>query len=87
MPFRTRKHACPVGLLHSPSYDIQSNDFVQGHFLAATELKVMMAHLVINYDVEAEGVRPADKVFDTLYSPDADGKVRLRKRQRVARRT
>ncbi|KAJ7362974.1 cytochrome P450 [Mycena albidolilacea] len=52
-----------------------------GRFFAATELKAMMAHLVINYDVKAEGVRPADKVFGALYFPDADGKVRVRKRQ------
>jgi hypothetical protein len=59
------------------------NRFVQGRFFAATELKAMMAHLVINYDVEAEveGVRPADKVFDERISPNADGKVRFRKRQ------
>ncbi|KAJ7791765.1 cytochrome P450 [Mycena olivaceomarginata] len=65
MPFGTGKHACP------------------GRFFAATELKAMMAHLVINYDVEAEveGVRPADKVFDERISPNADGKVRFRKRQ------
>ncbi|KAJ7796329.1 cytochrome P450 [Mycena olivaceomarginata] len=74
MPFGTGKHACPASLLHSPSYDVQSNGFVQGRFFAATELKAIMAHLVINYDVEAEGVRPADKVFGALYSPDADGK-------------
>ncbi|KAJ7796327.1 cytochrome P450 [Mycena olivaceomarginata] len=64
MPFGTGKHACP------------------GRFFAATELKAMMAHLVINYDVEAEveGVRPADKVFDTRIYPNAAGKVRFRKR-------
>ncbi|KAJ7829871.1 cytochrome P450 [Mycena olivaceomarginata] len=36
-----------------------------GRFFAATELKAMLAHLVINYDVKAEveGVRPPDLVF------------------------
>ncbi|KAK7007990.1 cytochrome P450 [Favolaschia claudopus] len=54
-----------------------------GRFFAATELKAMMAHLVINYDVEAEvkGVRPPDRVFGTRISPNEAGKVRIRKRQ------
>ncbi|KAJ6568980.1 cytochrome P450 [Mycena capillaripes] len=54
-----------------------------GRFFAATELKAMMAHLVINYDVKAEveGVRPPDTVFGTRISPNASGKVYFRKRQ------
>ncbi|KAK7007969.1 cytochrome P450 [Favolaschia claudopus] len=65
LPFGTGKHACP------------------GRFFAATELKAMMAHLVINYDVEAEakGVRPPDRVFGAMISPNEAGKVRFRKRQ------
>ncbi|KAF7367742.1 hypothetical protein MSAN_00838100 [Mycena sanguinolenta] len=49
LPFGTGRHACPVN----------------GRFFAATELKAMMAHLVLNYDVkpEVEGARPADIVF------------------------
>ncbi|KAJ7660426.1 hypothetical protein B0H17DRAFT_832480, partial [Mycena rosella] len=36
-----------------------------GRFFAATELKAMLAHLVLNYDVKAEveGVRPPDNTF------------------------
>jgi len=54
-----------------------------GRFFAATELKAMMAHLVINYDVKAEveGVRPPDKVFAQRITPSATGKVYFRKRQ------
>ncbi|KAJ7822170.1 cytochrome P450, partial [Mycena olivaceomarginata] len=54
-----------------------------GRFFAATELKAMMAHLVINYDVQAEveGVRPANKVFDATITPSTTGKVRFKKRQ------
>ncbi|KAJ6505843.1 cytochrome P450 [Mycena vitilis] len=54
-----------------------------GRFFAATELKAMMAHLVINYDVKAEveGVRPPDAVFGMRVSPNATGKVYFRKRQ------
>ncbi|KAJ7489663.1 cytochrome P450 [Mycena galericulata] len=54
-----------------------------GRFFAATELKAMLAHLVINYDVKAEveGVRPPDDNFGTRMSPNANGKVSFRKRQ------
>ncbi|KAJ7149211.1 cytochrome P450 [Mycena crocata] len=54
-----------------------------GRFFAATELKAMLAHLVINYDVRAEieGVRPADRNFGQISSPSATGRVMFRKRQ------
>jgi len=54
-----------------------------GRFFAVTELKAMMAHLVMDYDVKAEveGVRPADDVFGTRIAPNPTGKVQIRKRQ------
>ncbi|KAF7367733.1 hypothetical protein MSAN_00837200 [Mycena sanguinolenta] len=54
-----------------------------GRFFAATELKAMMAHLVLNYDVkpEVEGARPADIVFGQRLSPNPAGRVSFRKRQ------
>ncbi|KAJ7796325.1 cytochrome P450 [Mycena olivaceomarginata] len=54
-----------------------------GRFFAATELKAMMAHLVINYDVQAEvdGVQPANEVFNARAAPSATRKLRFRKRQ------
>ncbi|KAF7340466.1 hypothetical protein MVEN_01966900 [Mycena venus] len=54
-----------------------------GRFFAATELKAMMAHLVIAYDVKAEveGVRAPDNVFGTRITPNPTAKVRFRKRQ------
>ncbi|KAJ7870824.1 cytochrome P450, partial [Mycena olivaceomarginata] len=54
-----------------------------GRFFAATELKAMMAHLVINYDVQAEvdGVQPANEVFNARVTPSATRKVHFRKRQ------
>ncbi|KAF7367730.1 hypothetical protein MSAN_00836900 [Mycena sanguinolenta] len=54
-----------------------------GRFFAATELKAMMAHLVLNYDVkpEVEGIRPADIVFGQNFFPNPTGRVRFRKRQ------
>ncbi|KAF7367735.1 hypothetical protein MSAN_00837400 [Mycena sanguinolenta] len=67
LTFGTGKHACPVN----------------GRFFAATELKAMMAHLVLHYDVkpEGEGVRPADTIFGQRFSPNPAGRVYFRKRQ------
>jgi hypothetical protein len=47
------------------------------------ELKAMLAHLVLEYDIKAEveGVRPPDDVFGTRIAPSASGKVCFRKRQ------
>ncbi|KAJ7333989.1 cytochrome P450 [Mycena albidolilacea] len=54
-----------------------------GRFFAATELKAMLAHLLINYDIKAEveGVRPPNMVFGTAIAPSPTGKVYFRKRQ------
>ncbi|KAJ6600446.1 cytochrome P450 [Mycena vulgaris] len=53
-----------------------------GRFFAATELKAMLAHMVINYDLnaEVEGVRPPDNIFGLAIVPNASAKVRFRKR-------
>ncbi|KAJ7509510.1 cytochrome P450, partial [Mycena galericulata] len=54
-----------------------------GRFFASTELKAMLAHLVMNYDVrtEVEGVRPPDDVFGVVVVPNRKAKVWFRKRQ------
>ncbi|KAJ7449346.1 cytochrome P450 [Mycena galericulata] len=51
-------------------------------FFAATEIKAMLAHILINYDVKAEtaGVRPADEWFGLLRFPNRPGKIFIRKR-------
>ncbi|KAJ7086837.1 cytochrome P450 [Mycena belliarum] len=53
-----------------------------GRFFAATELKAMLAHILINYDVEAEvdGVRPPDTIIGVMRMPSAKGKIMIRKR-------
>ncbi|KAJ6452369.1 cytochrome P450 [Mycena vulgaris] len=54
-----------------------------GRFFAAAELKAMLAHLVMNYDIRAEieGVRPPDDVFGIMVLPNRKAKVWFRRRQ------
>lgn len=72
-----------MSCVYSPAPDISALFITfQGRFFAATELKGMLAHVVINYDLKAEveGVRPANKSFGLAISPDASAKLRFRKR-------
>jgi cytochrome P450 len=54
-----------------------------GRFFATLELKVMMAHLVLNYDIklENEGIRPPNMWFASACVPNQKAKVLFRKRQ------
>lgn len=54
-----------------------------GRFFVANELKVMMAHLVLNYDVklENEGIRPPNMDFGFACVPNQKAEVLFRKRQ------
>jgi len=53
-----------------------------GRFLAVCQIKLMLAHVVMNYDVKfaKEGVRPKDMWFLTSCSPNPDAQVLFRKR-------
>ncbi|KAJ6544498.1 cytochrome P450, partial [Mycena capillaripes] len=76
-----KRHMISTGVDHLPFGT--GKHACPGRFFAATELKAMLAHLVINYDVKAEveGVRPADFTFGTIVAPSPEGKVLFRKRQ------
>jgi len=54
-----------------------------GRFFAANELKMMMAHLVLTYDVklENEGVRPPNLWFTSVCVPGEKVEVLFRKRK------
>ncbi|KAJ3489333.1 hypothetical protein NLI96_g2200 [Meripilus lineatus] len=54
-----------------------------GRFFAANELKCMMAHLVLNYDVkmEQEGAMPEPMTFEFSIIPNPKAKVLFRKRR------
>ena len=70
--------ACP-----EVSFILTSNYYSPGRFFAATELKVMLAHVILNYDVKmANGQgRPANWVFETMAMPDIKAEVMFRKRR------
>ncbi|KZT08765.1 cytochrome P450, partial [Laetiporus sulphureus 93-53] len=54
-----------------------------GRFFAANELKIMLASIVLNYDVkfENEGKRPNNFMLATTVLPDPNAKVMFRKRK------
>jgi cytochrome P450 len=54
-----------------------------GRFFAGNELKAMMVHLLLNYDVkfESEGIRPTNLVIGPSIMPNMEAKVMFRKRQ------
>ena len=66
------------------STPVTSDDhFSPGRFFAANELKSMMAHLVLTYDVSSEepGKVPASIRYSTSVSPHREAKVLFRKRR------
>lgn len=53
-----------------------------GRFFAIVELKLMMAHLLINYDVALQsGAYPPKLCFETLVIPSRTESILYRKRQ------
>ena len=54
-----------------------------GRFFAANELKIMLAYLVLNYDIkfEEEGKRPANIRFGPADLPSHSAQVLFRKRR------
>ncbi|GJE97795.1 cytochrome P450 [Phanerochaete sordida] len=54
-----------------------------GRFFAQNELKAMMAHMLVHYDIRSacEGVRPADVHRGFSVHPDMDARVLFRKRK------
>lgn len=56
-----------------------------GRFFAAFEMKLMLAYILLNYDVKfeagKEGIRPENKWFGSTIIPDPTVNVMFRKRQ------
>ncbi|KAK4130390.1 cytochrome P450 [Trichocladium antarcticum] len=51
-----------------------------GRFFAANELKLILAHLVLNYDIAIQGSRPPNVWFGLNRAPPFQATVRIRKR-------
>ena len=52
-------------------------------FFAAQEMKLMLAHIVMHYDVKIVGSGPRKRDLKALAIPDAEAKILVRKRQTV----
>ncbi|KUI71210.1 Ent-kaurene oxidase [Cytospora mali] len=52
-----------------------------GRFFAATELKLMLAHLILHYDFEMLESRPRNKWFAVNRVPPMEQNIRIRRRQ------
>lgn len=55
-----------------------------GRFFAVNEMKLMIAHMVLHYDVEYVGRRPELTGVVWLKVPYNQGRVRVRRRQNLA---
>ena len=53
-----------------------------GRFFAANELKLILAHLVLNYDIEIQGSRPRNAWYGLNRVPPLQATVRVKKRTR-----
>lgn len=51
-----------------------------GRFFAANELKLILAHLVLNYDIAIQGARPPNVWFGLNRAPPFQATVQVRKR-------
>lgn len=52
-----------------------------GRFFASQELKLMLAYLVMNYDVEPLGERPQNSVMNGMSLPSPTAVLGIKKRQ------
>jgi len=80
--FRNRT-PCMVCTLHKNIWHVSKIAllFSPGRFFAANELKAMMAHILLNYDVKLAGdARPKNFWFQGFSSPSTNAEVLFRKR-------
>ncbi|KAH9911270.1 cytochrome P450 [Epithele typhae] len=56
-----------------------------GRFFAATQMKALLAHLIVHYDMEivGGGGRPANEYFAEFVMPDGTAQIRFRERRDV----
>ena len=83
VPFGLGRHAWWVLHLSSHRDIIPNFPYSPGRFFAANELKALLAHIVVTYDVkmEKEGHLPDPVWYTSSKSPSRDAEVLFRKRQ------
>ncbi|KAG5654675.1 hypothetical protein H0H81_009924 [Sphagnurus paluster] len=55
---------------------------IPGRFLAVNQIKALLVHVLLNYDVAFEnGTRPADRWYAFVSMPDSSASVMFRKRR------
>ena len=81
MSFETRTY------FSKSTTDVQCVLFLNAHspgrFFAVTMMKMIMAHLLLNYDIKAieDGVRPKNITLGSVITPDPRAKLLIRKRE------
>jgi len=91
-PFRFSKIREEEGKGTSNQFVATSNDYIifghgknscPGRFFAVTQLKTIMAHLILTYDIklEEEGVKPPINWHGTSSMPNPQGSILFRRRQ------
>jgi len=91
-PFRFAKIREEEGKGTSNQFVATSNDYIifghgknscPGRFFAVTQLKTIMAHLILTYDIklEEEGVKPPIHWHGTISMPNPQGSILFRRRR------
>lgn len=81
--FGLGRHAWYVPSLSETAHVIFPHPLSPGRFLAVNEIKTMLAHIVINYDVQLENgslKRPPNFNFETSAVPNTKAIVSFRRR-------
>ncbi|PHH89526.1 hypothetical protein CDD83_5833 [Cordyceps sp. RAO-2017] len=58
-----------------------------GRFFVAHELKLIMAHLLLNYDLKSIPERPQPRWLGPVIIPPLDACIQIRRKRRPARAT
>ena len=60
--------------------------FSPGRFMAADEIRLLLAHILMNYDIRPKdhGQRPPNWTFKKILFPDMKGMVQLKRRSVTA---
>lgn len=75
------RHACPGMRKSFIAADVGANQSGLGRFFASQEMKLMLAHIVMNYDVKLPGPRPPNMDIKASSTPPPKAKLLIRRRE------